>query len=168
MRVLCVRVCVSRLCVGDVYIQWCRHALERTHIHTLIQTLMQVWNIRLTLGTYPNVDTRVLRTARFRCWSFLNDQKSEIFKPSRFEPLYQPYFDFWLFAWSRCGRIVKKSSRKDSLYQDYSVLLTSAPPSGRRQPSAFCPTFVPNIWKQAGSILVEITINQNIEVLLFW
>ena len=35
------------------------------------------------------------------------------FKPSRFEPLYQPYFGFWLFPWSRCGRIVKKSSRKD-------------------------------------------------------
>ena len=54
-----------------------------------------------------------------------NQEKSEIFKSFRFEPLYQPYFDFWLFAWSRCGRIVKRSSRKDSLYQDYSVLLTS-------------------------------------------
>ena len=27
--------------------------------------------------------------------------KIVIFKPSRFEPLYQPYFGFWLFAWSR-------------------------------------------------------------------
>ena len=31
---------------------------------------------------------------------------------------------------SRCGRIVKKSSRKDSWYQDYSVLLTAAPRLG--------------------------------------
>jgi len=36
------------------------------------------------------------------------------FQTFEFEPLYQPYFGFWLFAWSRCGRIVKKSSRKDS------------------------------------------------------
>jgi len=40
--------------------------------------------------------------------------KSDIFRPSRFEPLYQPYFGFWLFAWSICGRVVKNSSRKDS------------------------------------------------------
>ena len=44
----------------------------------------------------------------------------------RLESLYQPYFSFWLFAWSRCSRIVRKSSRKDSWYQDYLVLLTSA------------------------------------------
>jgi len=68
-----------------------------------------------------------------------NQEKSDIFKPSRFETFYQPYFGFRLFAWSRCGRIVKKSSRKDSWYQDYSVLLTAAPPSARRQPAAFVP-----------------------------
>ena len=56
---------------------------------------------------------------RFRRWIGPNQEKSDIFKPSRFEPLYQPYFGFWLFAWSRCGRIVKKSNRKDSLQQDY-------------------------------------------------
>jgi hypothetical protein len=39
-------------------------------------------------------------------------EKSDVFKPSRFEPLYQPYFGFWLFAWSRCGRIVKKVAEK--------------------------------------------------------
>jgi len=100
---------------------------------------------------------------RFRRWI----EKSDIFKPSRFEPLYQPYFGFWLFAWSRCGRIVKKSSREDSWYQDYSVILTSAPPSCHRQPSAFVPEIARNIWKQAVSILVERPINQNIEVLLF-
>jgi len=26
------------------------------------------------------------------------------FKASRFESLYQPYFGFWLFVWSGCGR----------------------------------------------------------------
>jgi len=74
-----------------------------------------------------------------------NQEKSDIFKPSRFEPLYQPYFGFWLFAWSRCGQIVKKSSRKDSWYQDYSVLLTSAPPLCNRQPWAFVPEIARNI-----------------------
>jgi len=53
---------------------------------------------------------------RFRRWIGPNQEKSDNFKPSRFEPLYQPYFGIWLFASSRCGRIVKKSSRKDSLY----------------------------------------------------
>jgi len=62
----------------------------------------------------------------------------------------------------------KKSNRKDSWYQYYSVLLTSAPPSCHRQPSAFVPQPAPNIWTQAESILVQRTINQNIEVLLFW
>ena len=50
--------------------------------------------------------------------------KIDIFKPLRFEPLYQPYFGFGLLAWSRYGRIVKKSSRKDTLpvHQVYAVL----------------------------------------------
>ena len=38
--------------------------------------------------------------------------KSDIFKPSRSEPLYQPYFGFWLFAGSRCGWIEKKVAKK--------------------------------------------------------
>jgi len=49
-------------------------------------------------------------------WIGPNQEKSDIFKPSRFEPLYQPYVGFWLFAWSRCGRIVKRIGRKDSWY----------------------------------------------------
>jgi len=90
------------------------------------------------------------------------------FQTFEVETLYQPYFRFWLFAWSRCGRIVKKSSRKDSLYQHYTDSLTSAPPWCHRQPSAFVREIARNIWKQAGSILVEKNTNQNIEVLLFW
>jgi len=39
-------------------------------------------------------------------------RKIDRFKPLRFESLYQPYFSFCLFAWSRCGRIVKKVSEK--------------------------------------------------------
>jgi len=35
-------------------------------------------------------------------------EKSHVFKPLRFEPLYQQYFGFWLGAWSRCGRIEQK------------------------------------------------------------
>ena len=71
--------------------------------------------------------------------------KNSTLKPSRFEPLYQPYFGFWLFTWSRCGRIVKKSRRKDSWYQDYSVLLTSPSPSCHQMPSPFVPETAPNI-----------------------
>ena len=71
--------------------------------------------------------------------------KIDIFKPLRFEPLYQPYFGFWLFARSRCGRIVKKSSRKDSWYQDYSVLLTASSPSCHQQPVSFVPETARNI-----------------------
>ena len=41
-------------------------------------------------------------------WIGPNQEKPDLSKPSSFEPLYQPYFGFWLFAWSRCGRIVKK------------------------------------------------------------
>ena len=60
-----------------------------------------------------------------------------MFKHSRFEPLYQPYFGFWLFAWSRCGRI-KKSSRKDSWYQYYSVLLTNGTSIGSAAAGSIC------------------------------
>jgi len=42
-----------------------------------------------------------------------SQEKADIFKPSRFEPLYQPYFRVWFFAWSRCAWIVKRRSRKD-------------------------------------------------------
>jgi len=42
---------------------------------------------------------------RFRRRIGPNQEKSDIFKPSRFEHLYHPSFGFWLFAWSRCGRI---------------------------------------------------------------
>ena len=63
---------------------------------------------------------------------------------------------------------LKKSSRKDSWYQDYSVLLTAAPSTARRQPAAFVPKTARNIWTQADSILVERTNNQNIQVLLPW
>jgi len=66
----------------------------------------------------------------------------------------------------------KKSSRKDSWYHDYSmysVLLTlpSQAPSCHQMPSPFVPKTAQNIWTQAVSILVERTINPNIEVLLF-
>ena len=115
-----------------------------------------VYSRRALAGTFQN---------RFRRW--IDQEKSDIFKPSRFEPLDQPYFGFWLFAWSRCSRIVRKSSRKDSWYQDYSVLLASAPSSCHWQPSAFVPEIARNIWKQAASILVERTVHQNTEVLSF-
>ena len=62
-------------------------------------------------------------------WIGPDQEKSEL---SRFESLYQPFFGFWLFAWSRCGQIVKKSSRKYSWTQNYSVLLMSASPSCHR------------------------------------
>jgi len=68
-----------------------------------------------------------------------NQEKSDIFKPSKFEPLYQAYFGFWLLGWSRCGRIVNKSSRIDSWDQVYSVLLTSALVPSHRRPSEFAP-----------------------------
>jgi len=42
------------LCVGDMYIQRCRHALEHTHIHTLFQTLMQVWFIMVYNQNIPD------------------------------------------------------------------------------------------------------------------
>ena len=34
--------CMCVLCVRDMYIQRCRHAPKHTHIHILIQTLMDV------------------------------------------------------------------------------------------------------------------------------
>jgi len=40
-------------------------------------------------------------------WIGPNQEKPDLSKPLSFEPLYQPYFGFWLFAWSKCGRIVK-------------------------------------------------------------
>jgi len=89
-------------------------------------------------------------------------------------PALQYYIFTWFIgsgAWSRCGWKAKnKSSRfgKDSWYQDYLVLLTSAPPLCHWQPSAFVPEIARNVWKQAASILVERIIHQNIEVLLFW
>jgi len=89
----------------------------------------------------------------------------QIFEVWTFVPA--PYFGFWLFAWSRCGRIVKKSSRKDSWYQSDSILLTVSSPSCHQQPVSFVPQTAPNIWTQAVSILVERTINQKIEVFLF-
>jgi len=96
---------------------------------------------------------------RFRRRIGPNQEKSDIFKPSRFGPLHQPHIGFWLFAWSRCGRIVKKSNRKDSWYQDYSVSLTSPSPSCHQMPSPFVTKTAQNIWTQAVSILVERTIN---------
>jgi len=38
----------------------------------------------------------------------------------------------------------------------------------QQQPSSFVPQSAPNIWTQAGPFLVERTINQTTEVLLFW
>jgi len=116
---------------------------------------------------------RVQTLAKFVYTGFAAEsdkENSNIFKPSKFEALYQPYldFDFYLFAWSRCGRIVKKCNREDSWYQDYSVLLTSPSPLCHQMPSPFVTETAPNIWTQAESILVERTINQNIEVFLFW
>ena len=79
-------------------------------------------------------------------------------------------FGFWLFTWWRCGRVVKKSSKKDSWYQDYSesVLLTASSPSFLQQLASLVSQLAPNIWTQAVSILVERTNNQNIEVFLLW
>ena len=53
-----------------------------------------------------------------------------------------------------------KSGRKDSWYQHYSILVTSAFPEGRRQPVAFFPTSAHHIWKKVVSILVERSTNQ--------
>jgi len=52
--VLCACMCV--LCVRDMYIQRCRHELEQTHIHILIQTLMyvEVWNIMVCNQNVPD------------------------------------------------------------------------------------------------------------------
>ena len=81
------------------------------------------------------------------------------------EALHQPYFGFCLFAWSRCGRIIKKSSREDSWYQDYSVLLTSPSPSCHQVPSPFVTETARNIW--ANNIYCcERSIYQTTEVLL--
>ena len=84
-------------------------------------------------------------------------------------------FEVWTFVpalfWFLVVCVVKmwsgKSSRKDSWYQDYSVLLTSPSPPCHQMPSPFLPETARNVWTQAVSILVERTINQNIEVLLF-
>jgi len=104
---------------------------------------------------------------RFCRWIRPNQENSVIFKPSKFKTLYQAYFGFWLFACSRCGRIVKKSRRKYSWYQDYSVLLMLPSPSCYQMPSPFVTETARNVWTQTESILVERTINQNIEVFLF-
>jgi len=98
-------------------------------------------------------------------WIGPNQEKSEIFIPSRFEHLHQPFFGFWLLAWSRCDRIV--SSRKDSWYQDYSILLTAASPSCHEQPALFVPDRPKHLDYKLVSISIERTMNQNIEVLLF-
>jgi len=72
------------------------------------------------------------------CWTSCNRfrprirQETDIFKSSRFEPLYQPLWGFWLFGWSRCSRIVPKSSRKDAQYQDYYAGTTASHHAGDR------------------------------------
>jgi len=47
---------VRVLCVRDMYIHWCRHTLEHTHIHILMQVLMyvEVWNIMVCNQNLPN------------------------------------------------------------------------------------------------------------------
>ena len=67
------------------------------------------------------------------------------FKPLRFQLQFQPCFGFWLFAWSGCVRIVKKSTGKDSWQQDDSFLLMSPPPSFLQLPSPFVPETARNI-----------------------
>jgi len=61
--------------------------------------------------------------------------------------------------------LLKKCSRKDSWYQDYSILLTTALPVGR--PALFVPETARNITKQTVAISVERTIRQTTEVFLF-
>jgi len=65
---------------------------------------------------------------RFRRWIRPNQENSDIFKPSKFEALYQPYFGFWLFVWSRCGQIKKKVAEKipGTSEQNFSVLSLAA------------------------------------------
>jgi len=89
-------------------------------------------------------------------------------QPLWLEPLYKPYhkFGFWLFEWSRCGRIAKKSSRKDSWYQDFTVILMWSLPDAHMKPLAFVPKTARHIWKQVVTILVERTSNQTPSVLV--
>jgi len=147
---------------------WTSHV---TQLNEFCRTSEYCHTVKESFRTYEWVTTH-MRIERFKT-SFAAEsgqiRKNRTFSNLRGLKLCTSHiFCFWLFAWSRCGQIDKKSSRKDSWYQDYSVLLTSAPPSCHRQPSAFVPEIARNIWKQAASILVERTINQNIEVLLFW
>ena len=72
-------------------------------------------------------------------------------KDFRFEPLYQPCLGVWLFAWSR--RLLRR--HYGSTPSGSGIHIAK---SARNR----------NIWMQAGSILVERTINQTTEVLLFW
>jgi len=60
---------------------------------------------------YVSCVDRILKTG-FAADSRQNREKTDIFKPFRFEPLYQRNFGFWFFAWSKCGRIVKKVLEK--------------------------------------------------------
>jgi len=146
--------------------------------------IVTLWHLEITQNvtkchTFPNFWYKA--TFTFYVWIRLGTalgtgfaaESGQIRKIRHFQT-----FEVWTFVpaifWFLVVRRVKmwsdrkKSSKKDSWYQDYSVLLTSAPPSCHRQPSAFVPKISWNIWKQAEYILVERTINQNIEVLLFW
>jgi len=68
-----------------------------------------------------------------------NQEKSDIFKPSRFEALYQPYFCLLMFACQDVVGSQQKGSKKDSWYQEYSVLLTAAKPGVCGSRRHLCP-----------------------------
>jgi len=72
--VVCAYMCV--LCVHDMYIQRCRHALERTHIHILMQMPMyvEVWNIMACNLDVPdpNKQERTPDMVRERPWCLLD------------------------------------------------------------------------------------------------
>ena len=52
--VVCACMCV--LCLRDMCVQWCKHELEQSHIHILIQTPMyvEVWNIVVCNQNIPD------------------------------------------------------------------------------------------------------------------
>jgi len=53
---MCACMCV--LCVRDINIQRCRHVLEHTHIHIIMQRLMyvKVWNIMVLNPNVPDLN----------------------------------------------------------------------------------------------------------------
>jgi len=97
---------------------------------------------------------------------------TNIFRPSRLEPLYQPYFGVWLFAWSKCGRIVTKVAEKmRSTNITFAILLLNhygTTPSGSATHGAKTARNPRKHLNASYSMVVERTINQITEVLLLW